>query len=211
MLDQVITKSLQHLRVLEAMAQELEADDPRDRLCVNAADYAVELASGLVVLVESGHSAAAAAISRPIIEASLTSLYFLYCAPLDNAVAMERGDGFLPSYKTMMAKCTKIPDVGPVLKTIDIKPFHLLTHGDALQLNRRKTGAPAFGEDIQATQVMMAHVLGLAAMQCAVVAAGKSHLQKVIQTMRAEALAGVAAAMGIADDRLPIWLSAPKR
>lgn len=182
-----IKEAQQSIRVLEEMVQDMVADDPRDRLCIKAADYTVELASGLVFLVESGHSAAAAALTRPVIEASLTSLYFLFCSPLHWANAIERGEGYLPKYARMLAACSKIPEIGANLKGIDITPFHQLTHGDAMQLNRRMAGGPAFGTETQAMQVMLAHVLAIAAAQCAVVAGGREHLQEVLHRLRAEA------------------------
>lgn len=211
MLDKLITDAQRDFRVLEEMTQELSADDPRDRLSIKAADYAVELASGLVVLVESGHSAAAAAISRPIIESALTSLYFLYCSPLDWAVAIERGDGYLPKYSRMMAACSKLPDVGKQLKGIDITPFHQLTHGDAMQLNRRLTGGPAFDAHVQAMQVILAHILALAAMQSAVVAGGKGHLQGVLHTLRARVVSASAGEASLPDDTQVVWLPKPSR
>lgn len=184
-----IKEAQQSIRVLEEMVQGMVADDPRDRLCIKAADYAVELASGLVLLVESGHSAAAAALTRPVIEASLTSLYFLFCSPLQWATAIERGEGYIPKYSRMLAACSKIPNIGPNLRGIDITPFHQLTHGDAMQLNRRMTGGPAFCIETQAMQVMLAYVLAIASAQFAVVAGGREHLQEVLHRLRAEAIA----------------------
>jgi len=109
----------------------------------------------------------------------------------------------------MLAACSKIPNIGPHLKGTDITPFHQLTHGDSMQLNRRMTGGPAFSVETQAMQVMLAYVLAIASAQCAVVAGGREHLQKVLHRLRAEVIEPIRTPESAALSQF--WITRPTR
>lgn len=210
-LSEVLDRVMPDFAFLQELSKMLHADDPRDRLCIQAADYTVELGSGIVILVSNGHPGAAAAMARLEIEAALSSLYLLYRASLARAVAMEAGTGRLPDFQEMSRKCSTIEGVGEFLGTIDIGPFNKLTHGDAAQLTRRLIGEPPFDEPTQVTQVLLAEMLALAAMQSAVVAANRHELQKAIHSMRGTLVEIMRETIHLDEPGPPIWMERPQR
>lgn len=149
--------------------------DPRDRMALKAADYGFELHDSILCLMRQEKYAAAAAMHRLLLESCISSLWLLHVASIQHVQELEAGKGDLPSSTSMLTKCRAIPGMGDALTQLGSIPkmFHQLTHGDPIQINRRRLDAPMNGVYPlleKYSQALLANTLLLALMEIASVA-----------------------------------------
>lgn len=128
-------------------------DTERKELALAAMRLAHEHHSALISLMSSGHYASAAAMMRPIGEASIAAFWFA-CAAGREAIEALDDDHDVPTIGRMIADIDDSPVDLPGITTIRALKkglrwtrFHKYTHGGMLQLDRRRGGLePPFSD-----------------------------------------------------------------
>lgn len=122
----------------------IDVDTERKELALAAIRLAHEHHSALISLMSSGHYASAAAMMRPIAEASMAAFWFVYAASREAIQALD-DDHDVPTIGQMIAGLDDSPVDLPGITAIralkkDLRwtRFHKYTHGGMLQLDRRR-------------------------------------------------------------------------
>lgn len=122
---------------------------PRQHFALAAVSLAHEHHSGLIHLTSTCHFASAAALLRPLAEASVRAHWFMYAASKQKVGAVASGIETTPDLDKMinaLSKCAVAPpgihDLKRILQTNNWTRFHKYTHGDMPQLSRRANPQP---------------------------------------------------------------------
>lgn len=122
---------------------------PRQHLALAAVSLAHEHHSALIHLMGTRHFASAAALLRPLAEASARAHWFIYAASKQKVEALTRGTEITPDLDKMisaLSKCAVAPagirDLKRIVQTHGWTRFHKYTHGDMSQLSRRANPQP---------------------------------------------------------------------
>ncbi|MCE4551937.1 MULTISPECIES: DUF6988 family protein [Xanthomonas] len=141
------TESRQQNECFRSLLPETAATSLRVDFARCAIDLALEHHSALVRVVEAGEYGAAAALLRPILEASTIGFWFVYVASCDEVQGLQL-DGSdnpiddVPMLRNMAAQLTStFPPIQPIVdgfkKGGAAKWLHKYAHGGTPQLNRR--------------------------------------------------------------------------
>lgn len=117
----------------------------RCHLALASVSLAHEHHSGLSMLMYRDHYASAAAMLRPIAEASVRAHWLIYAADARTIETLASAQTDTPNLDSMiraLAKCTTPPegisDLQRLLPTADWRRFHKYNHGGIHQLRRRQ-------------------------------------------------------------------------
>ena len=116
---------------------------PRHMLASAALSLAQEHHASVSTLISSHQYASAAALLRPLLEATIVAGWSIYCAKPDHVVEILFGRKPLPEIRSMMVRLDRTPELRGLLELHKIEKvisvLHDLTHGGMQQLGRRFT------------------------------------------------------------------------